>query len=305
MHLGIFGFRALWSPYFLLVMVLFSMCYFYIVTKRRGNFEDSQPITRSESFLFILVMFLIYVIKGSPIDLLGHIMFYVHMIQMALLYLVVPPLLIIAVPNWVWKRIISVNWIGKFFYFFTKPILALLLFNVIFSLYHVPTVFDVVKVNAFSHGGYTIVLFILSMFMWWPLMNKIEDQHQLNGLKKVGYLFANGMLLTPACALIIFAEHPIYLTYSDPSHWMKAMSLCVPSGTLQSLSGITGPELFSHLPVVEDQQLGGVIMKIMQEIVFGVILARIFVEWFRNEQRDNDVITAKALHKHQMDSIKS
>ncbi len=305
MHLGIFGFRALWSPYFLLVLVLFTVSYLYIVSKRRGSFEDSQPITRSEGFLFIFVMFLIYAIKGSPIDLLGHIMFYVHMIQMAVLYLVVPPLLIIAVPNWVWKRIIAIHWIGRIFYLFTKPILALVLFNVVFSFYHVPIVFDAVKENAFSHGGYTILLFILSMFMWWPLMNRIEDQYQLNGLKKVGYLFANGMLLTPACGLIIFADHPIYLTYSDPSHWMQAMSLCVPSGTLQSLSGLTGPELFSHMPVDEDQQLGGVIMKIMQEIVFGVILARIFVEWFRKEQKDNDEITAKALKKHQMSSIKS
>nr|WGD91455.1 hypothetical protein P5665_18820 [Bacillus subtilis] len=40
---------------------------------------------------------------------------------------------------------------------------------------------------------------------------------------------ADGMLLTPACALIMFSGAPLYATYTDPALWAEAMRLCVPA----------------------------------------------------------------------------
>ena len=37
-------------------------------------------------------MVILYIVKGSPVDLLGHILFSVHMVQMALLLLVSCPI---------------------------------------------------------------------------------------------------------------------------------------------------------------------------------------------------------------------
>lgn len=45
---------------------------------------------------------------------------------------------------------------------------------------------------------------------------------------------------------------------------MKAMELCVPAGTLSDLN-ITGPEFLHWMPVVQDQQTGGIVMKIVQK----------------------------------------
>lgn len=126
--------------------------------------------------------------------------------------------------------------------------------------------------------------------MWWPFVNKQDDGRELHRLKKVGYIFASGVLLTPACALIVFATAPLYSTYSDTSAWLKAMELCVPASTLSGLN-LSSPELFSNMPVLEDQRLGGIIMKIVQEIVYGVILGQVFFEWFRKEQEQAAEIT--------------
>ncbi len=101
-------------------------------------------------------------------------------------------------------------------------------------------------------------------------------------LKKVGYIFADGILLTPACALIIFADSPMYLTYSDPKAWAEALQLCVPPSTLATLN-LSGPEMFNSMPLIHDQQLGGVIMKIIQEIVYGVVLAQVFFSWYQKD----------------------
>ncbi|MGM2834563.1 cytochrome c oxidase assembly protein, partial [Bacillus cereus group sp. Bce025] len=95
--------------------------------------------------------------------------------------------------------------------------------------------------------------------------------------------FANGILLTSACALIIFATAPLFATYTDPAAWMKAMELCVPAGTLSDLN-ITGPEFLHWMPIVQDQQTGGIIMKIVQEKVYGTIIGYVFFRWARRER---------------------
>lgn len=282
-----FGFKALWSPYFLCTLIVITVLFYLLTIKFRNLFPDSEPLTKKQGILFFISMALIYVIKGSPLDVMAHLMFYVHMIQMATLLLVIPPIFIISVPVWVWRRLLSVNIIKYLFTFFTKPLIALIVFNGLFSFYHIPMIFDRVMQNIWLHAGYSIVLFIVAIFMWWPLINPLPEHQTLNGLKKVGYLFADGILITPACALIIFADTSLYATYSDPAVWGKVMALCVGPATFNNLN-LSGPELFSSMSLVHDQQLGGVLMKVMQEIIYGVILAHVFFEWFRKDQEETN-----------------
>ncbi|MEH6944985.1 cytochrome c oxidase assembly factor CtaG [Bacillus sp. JJ722] len=283
MTLDIFGFRALWSPLFLITIIIVGILFFVVTTVYREKiFSESEKLTKTQAFLFVTVLVLLYIIKGSPIDLIGHIMFSVHMTQMAIFYLVIPPLLIVAVPNWIWRSVISIRFIKSIFQFVTKPLIALIVFNGTFSFYHIPLIFDAVKSDMFLHSMYTVLLFLTAIFMWWPIMNKLEEYQGFYGIKRIGYIFGNGILLTPACALIIFSEAPMYSTYSNPTSWLTAMELCVPASTLSGLN-ITGPEVFNTIPLLADQKTGGIVMKIIQEIVYGLVLARIFFQWSRQE----------------------
>jgi len=243
-------------------------------------------------------MVLLYIVKGSPADLLGHILFSVHMAQMALLLMLVPPLLIAGIPVWIWKPIVENRFVQPSFRFFTKPLLALIVFSGLFSIYHIPLIFDVIKQNEFYHSLFTLILFISSMFLWWPIMNKLQGEHQVHGLSKIGYIIGSAILITPACALIIFADEPMYATYTNGDAWLKAMELCVPASTLSGLT-LSGPELFTNMPPVDDQQLGGVIMKIIQEIIYGVLLAMVFFQWYKSEQENAEEITNNALLERQ------
>src|SRR5690606_31106505 len=142
MPISIFGFPALWSPYYLAVLVLITILYFMLTIKWKDKFKDSEPLKTKEAVLFVSGMVLLYIIKGSPTDLLGHIIFSMHMVQMAFLLLLVPPLLIMGVPSWVWRKFINLPIVKPLFHFFTKPMLALILFGLVFSFYHIPLVFD-------------------------------------------------------------------------------------------------------------------------------------------------------------------
>ena len=52
MPLSIFGFRALWSPWFFLTLLVLVLLYFLITVIWRDRFEGSVPVTRNQIILF-------------------------------------------------------------------------------------------------------------------------------------------------------------------------------------------------------------------------------------------------------------
>ena len=302
MSLSIFGFQALWSPYLIGICVFLTVLYFLITVTWRNDFKVSEPLKKSEAIYFVLGMITLYIIKGSPIDLLGHIMFTMHMVQMALLLLLLPILIIKGIPWWIWKVVVELPVLRTIIKVMTQPVIAIFLFVGLFSVYHLPSVFDYIKLDTTFHGIITFVLFIAATFMYWPLLNQVEGQHKMKNILKLAYIAANAILITPACALIIFANSPMYSTYTDPEMWMQAMALCVPAATLSGLT-LSGPELFTNMSAVADQQVGGVLMKIIQEIIFGVILYKVFRQWWTNERKNDTQITENELKEFQNRSM--
>ncbi|WP_318616065.1 cytochrome c oxidase assembly factor CtaG [Sporosarcina sp. YIM B06819] len=301
MPLSIFGFQALWSPLFLLFIVLGIALYLLLTIKMRHRFEGSEQLTRNQLVLFLISMVLLYIVKGSPVDLMGHILFTMHMVQMALLLLLVAPLFIMGIPNWMWKKVFDIKKLARVLDVFTKPVISIMLFVGMFSVYHIPIILDNVKLSAPLHTIFTITLFIAAMLFWWPVVNTLKGQPQLHGLKKIGYIILSAILITPACSLIIFVDVPVYETYQSGEAWLKAMALCVPAGTLAGLSGlgISGPEMFTNMSTLADQQLGGILMKVIQEIIYVGVLGKIFIKWYRDEQENADEITQNALLERQ------
>ncbi|KGR80469.1 cytochrome c oxidase assembly factor CtaG [Ureibacillus manganicus] len=301
MPLSIFGWQALWSPYLIGVIVFLTVVYFLITVKWRNDFKVNEPLKKSEAIFFLLAMVTLYIIKGSPIDLLSHILFTMHMVQMAFLLLLLPILLIKGIPWWVWRVVVNAPVVRTIFKIFTQPVVAAFGFAFMFSLYHLPAIFDTIKLDETFHGIFTFILFLSGFFMSWPLMNPVKDMPKMKSLYKIAYIISNAVLITPACALIIFAGQPLFATYYDGEAWLKAMELCVPLGTLSGLS-LSGPELFfpGNMTTLGDQQTGGVLMKIIQEIIFGIILWKVFRQWWKDEHSTTEEeINEKALKDFQ------
>jgi putative membrane protein len=258
-----FSLWALWSPEYAVVTLLLAIVYLALIGPFRNRFSDAKPVGPGQKTLFFAGLSLFYLGMGSPISLLGHMLFSAHMLQQALLYLAMPPLLIIGIPAWILRSLLKR--VNPKFSLITHPLITVLLFNVLFSFYHVPLIFDAVVSNYTVHIVYHAVLFITAFLMWWPIMCPLPEFNRLSELQKLGYMFANGVLLTPACALIIFADHLLYNSY------------------------INSPQVFAFLAPLDDQQLGGVIMKLMQEVIYGGVLAYIFMKWFKKENSNDEL----------------
>ncbi|MFD0712779.1 cytochrome c oxidase assembly factor CtaG [Paenibacillus sp. GCM10027626] len=290
MMLGLeyFSFEEQWSPLFFFFMAAVVILYFYLVGPWKEKHAAAAPtVTGKQKFQFISAAALFYLAQGGPLDLLGHLTFTFHMSSMAISYLIVPPLLLLSIPEFLWKAAFGHSFWRKL-RVFMNPIFTLLAFNIIFSLYHVPLVHDYVMTHYTIHRLYYVVLFVTSMMMWWQIVAPVQEWARLVDVKKMAYIFANGLLLTPACALIIFADSTLYATYNDPQVWVKAMGYCVAGDPSYLLEKFNGPSFFNIMKPLEDQQTGGVIMKLIQEIMYGAILAYVFKQWYKREHADSD-----------------
>lgn len=214
-----------------------------------------------------------YVTLGSPLHVLGdHYLFSAHMLEQALIYTALPPLLLLGLPKSFIAPIIQFGMRTKLLSFLKYPLIPLLLFNVLFSFYHLPLIFNFVVGNGTLHNLMHIILTVTAFFMWIPLMPVVKEVDSLPEIQKIGYIFAAGMLLTPACALIIFADQSFYTVYLE------------------------APQLFATLPPLEDQRTGGILMKVVQEIVYSTVIGYIFFKWARKEKWSKvDPLPSKSL----------
>ncbi|GGF93899.1 cytochrome c oxidase assembly factor CtaG [Paenibacillus albidus] len=285
--LSYFSFADLWSPLFLAAILLLIAGYFVVIGPLSGKFPGSGPVSLWQRLLFVSGIIALYLAQGGPVSLLGHIMFSFHMLSMALSYLVAVPLIMLGIPEWIWRALLKVNPLRRLS-FLAHPVVAALVFNGLFSLYHIPAIHDYVMLNFTVHRLYYLVLFLTAGLMWWTLINPLPERRMASGLGKIGFIFLNMVLLTPACGLIIFADQTLYATYSDPDTWAQAMGYCVSGDPAVLLQNFGGPTFFGLMSPKVDQQVGGIAMKFIQEIIFASMLAYVFYHWYKKENGQDD-----------------
>jgi len=279
-----FSFAELWSPVVLFIYVIIAAAYLLITGPYRKLFTDTEPISWGRRLMFLLGLFLFYFAQSGPLEVLAHILFSAHMIAMTVSYIIAPPLLISGIPAWVWRRFLELKFLRPF-KFLARPVVSIILFNGLFSLYHMPVILDYVMQNFTVHRILYAVLFLTSILMWWPLMCPVPERNRMSELQKMAYIIIAGVLLTPACALIIFAPSSLYETYSNPLVWATALTYCIPGNPEMFLEMFEGPGYFTKLTPVDHQQIGGISMKLIQEILYISILAWVFRQWFTKERK--------------------
>lgn len=259
------GLFDLWNPWVLLVALALGFVYFYAVGPLSSAFPEAKPVSAGKKANFVIGLLLFWAAQGTPIHYYGHsLLFSSHMLEQSIIYLIVPPFIYLGLPEWLLKPLFVRPWMKRFVYPLTHPLLSVLGFNLLFSIYHLPLVFNSLGQSALLHAGYHLLLLAAAFHMWFPVFCPVAEWNRLSELQRMAYIFANGVLLTPACALIIFADTLMYDAYMD------------------------APMVLFWLHGLDDQQMGGVVMKIVQEIVYGSVLAYCFFKWYRMERRNDE-----------------
>lgn len=258
----------------ILVVLFLGIGYAWYTGPRQKRSDSSDTVSANQKIWFYTGLVLIYAAHGSPLADWGQVSFSIHMLQQSIMYLMMPPSILLGMPADAARAIVKRIPRGLFA-FMTQPLVALFLFNLLFSLYHVPIIFDTLMSGMWYHEISHALLILTAFMMWWQVVCPVPELDKLSELKKMAYIFANGVLLTPACALIIFSRELLYASY----------------GHVQVFS----------LPPIDDQQLGGVIMKIIQEIVYGIALGITFFRWVKKEHAQSDQQSKTVAVRHMAD----
>lgn len=213
-----------------------------------------QAVTRRQKGFFAAGVVVLWLAADWPVhDISEEYLYSVHMVQHALLTLVVPPLFLLATPTWLARLLFEGGPVGRFFLQLSRPVVAGLAFNLAVALTHWTGIVNLSAENGPFHYSVHTVIVILAFALWMPVCGPLPERRMsLPG--QMVYLFLLSIIPTVPAGWLTFAENPVYGAYDTPAR----------------LFGIS---------VVDDQQAAGLFMKIGVGAYLWALIAVMFFRW--------------------------
>jgi putative membrane protein len=207
---------------------------------------------RIRSLWFYSGLGVLLIAVDSPIDYWASSYFIVHMVQHLLLMFAAPSLVVAGAPGQplldglpgrsgqaVTRSVLAGAWarpIRAFFHFLTGPVVAVVIFNAVMVLWHIPALFDLAENNQLVHIWLMHSSFFLAGVLFWlQFIPSPPFRSRMPVLGRAAALLAtNVVMIIIAMALSIFATHSLYSAYDH-------------------VPGVT-------LPPFADQQIGAAIL---------------------------------------------
>jgi putative membrane protein len=199
----------------------------------------------------------------SPIDSLGEErLFSVHMAQHLLLADLVPILLLLGVSRRLARPIVRrAQPIERSLGVLAGPITALFALVVVIWGWHLRATYELALNHAWAHQLEHMSFLAAGFAFWWYVIEPVPARHGLRGMTMLAYLAAAKLLLGALGVALAFSPNPIYDSYEHtPRTW--------------------------GLGVVEDLNIGGLIMLLEQSIVLLIFFALLFVRMIERSERD-------------------
>ncbi len=248
--------QLVWNTQLLIVLICIGIVYtFFIHRFTTLKLYHKQPL------LFFLGLGFLYLTIGSPLYNISHLSFSLHMIQMSILYFIIPPIILFGIPESICNQVFEMQRLKKIMKLLFSAKMALYVFAVLFLLYHLPVVLNILSQSPYLQNGYLLLLFILSFGMWWPIASPDLKQRLCKGCMK-RYGFLNGLILMPACLLFILTA--FIDGGNNPFFAQITAHLCMPS---QSSSFTLLPPPFN---TKFDQIMAGIFMLGLHK--FGLVM---------------------------------
>jgi putative membrane protein len=181
-----------------------------------------------------------------------------HTISFILLGLIAPPLLLLGLPRHGWQPR-SGGVASALLRFLAAPLPALVLFNGTLMLTHLPDFVDGWMRSQVGAFGTDMGWLLAGLILWWPVLAPQPAIGRLSEPAKMGYLFVASILPTIPAMLLVFADYPAYALYE------------------------LAPRVFAILNAGNDQQLAGLLMKVIGDIPLWAGFGIVFFRWQRHE----------------------
>lgn len=244
--------------------VVVSISFFAILYGVAAVAMNRRPRPRQE-IAYVMAVFLTFVSLTGPLDVYAKGYFFgAYIFQQMLLVFVIPPLILLALPDWMARPAFTNRLVAPVIRVITRPLFAFLIFSMFFALLHYPALCDKVCHARPFYGGIRTALISVGLLLWWPMLSPLPEYPRLSYPLQILYLFLLMIPMTAVAAPITMAETVLYMYYNMGPH---------PLG----------------LSPLADQVLGGLIMWIGQGVYIMFVFSAIFFRW---AQRDDTEIPA-------------
>ncbi|MGH2398607.1 MAG: cytochrome c oxidase assembly protein, partial [bacterium] len=214
--------------------------------------------------VFLASLGIVVVSLNGPIHDLSDLYLYsTHMIQHLLLAQVFPPLFVLGIPAWLWRRILRVPIAGSIWHGLAGVPIGFALYVLVFSIWHVPALYNLMMRDHGFHIAMHLMVMATAVWMWWPVVGGESVRRPLTAPAQMLYLFLLGTPMMAVAALITFAGEPLYEWYA------------------------LAPRLWG-MSALEDQRLGGLIMWVPGGLFWWGIMSVVFFRWADRESRSED-----------------
>jgi putative membrane protein len=212
---------------------------------------EGQVISRKQIWTFVLMITLLWFASDWPVhDIAEEYLYSMHMIQHMVLSYIVPPLALLATPEWLFRLLIGQGRTYRVVRFLTRPVIAAVVYNLVVLTTHIPGL-----VNRSAAGGplhYSLHVLVVSsaLMLWTPVCGPAKEW-RMSYMAMMLYLFTTSLVPSIPAGWLTFAEGSVYNHYDTPVR-------------------VWGMSIFS------DQQLAGGIMKLGGSIFMWSIIITIF-----------------------------
>ena len=236
--------------------------YWYLL--RRFGPTDVAPgepvVTRKQRWLFVSGVVLLWLFADWPVhDIAERYLYSVHMLQHMVFMLCAPPLLILGTPPWLQRRLLRPKALGFLVKRICRPVPAAIIFNVVIGVGHAPFWVNYTLEHQLAHFFAHLLVFTVSMIMWFPVVNRMEEYPRLRQPAGMVYLFVQSILPNAPVAFLTFASGVVYSYYARV------------------------PRPFP-ISAVDDQQLAGAVMKVGGTLIIWSTILVQFIRWYQAEE---------------------
>lgn len=250
------------EPFLVGGLVLLGWAWAILAGPLRRVLAPGAPYPRRQAVWFYLGLVIFYLAVGSPFDQIGErFLFSAHMLQHQILVFLAPLLFVLGLPGWMID-----SWIGRSALlrparFFTRPLVAGLVYIVITSVWHMPYLYDWALQDKVVHVSEHLMFFGAAILFWWPVVSPSRLLPPASYPGQMLYALYVVIGMTPVFAYIVFSPHILYPTYEF------------------------APRLFPAFDAASDQLLAGTMMELLGVAVSLAIFGAAFYGWFRASER--------------------
>lgn len=239
------------------------------ILRKHPPAAGAESARRRRVASFIAGLIFLWLSLDWPIGALGAgYLASAHMLQFLLMALIAPPMLLFGIPEEAYQALAERPAAGRALRALTHPIIALLIFNILIIVTHVPTVTDTLMASQIGSFVIDLTWIIAAIVFWWPVIVPFPERSWMHPLLKVGYIGAQLILGKPVFVYLTFSEYPVYAVYE----------------LAPRVHGFTA---------TADQQTAGLMMEVVGALILFAASSIVFLSWGMREQKADGKVTAE------------